>query len=98
MAQLIQNSFSSYELTIEEELQGSILTITQLQVLQNQLAFIVEEKINIEFDPAPDKVLEFVQQEAYKKGQMELLQYIISNSEVATKEYMNSNLDNQNED
>ena len=45
MAHLTENSFSFFSLTPEEELEGSILTISQIQVMQNHLACIAEEKL-----------------------------------------------------
>lgn len=81
MAILITNSFSSYNLTDAEVLQGAILTLLQKQVLQNILAVCAEEKLAIDFDVKDP--LGFAQQEAYKRGQIELLNYIISSSDTA---------------
>jgi len=80
MAYLIPNSFSRYYLTDEEELNGSTFTIDQIQVLQNDLASIAEEKINLEFDPKNPE--EFIQAEAFKSGQIALLQYMLERSEA----------------
>lgn len=87
MAKLIPNDFSTYELTDDEALQGSIFTATQLQVLQNKLAEIAKEKLNLEFDTAHPQ--EFIQQEAYKKGEFELLSYLIDTSRVSAEEVRN---------
>lgn len=84
MSQLIRNSFSSYLLTDKEALQGAIFTITQKQVLQNQLAISCEEKIFLEFDP--EHPLLFTQEEAFKRGQIELIQYLLATSETAEEE------------
>lgn len=84
MATIVPNTFTSWDLSDAEALQGSIFTITQLQVLQNKLSEIAEEKINLEF--TPDDAMSFVQQEAYKKGQLELIQYMIDSSEASAEE------------
>ncbi len=81
MATLITNTFSAYHLTEQEALQGSIFTVTQLQVLQNQLAQVAEEKLALDFDTSDPA--SYAQQEAYMKGQMDLLLYIIDSSQAA---------------
>ena len=79
MAHLIPSSFSYYELTEEEEIQGQILTVTQAHVIQNQLAQCAEEQLLIKFDP--DKPHQFVQENSFKQGQIEMLKYILIMSE-----------------
>jgi len=81
MSYLTANSFSSYQLTQEEELQGQVLTVTQKEVLQNLLVTNAEEKLRLEFDPDQPKL--FIQHEAYKRGQIELLEYILETSTIA---------------
>jgi hypothetical protein len=78
LPKLIPNSFSTYELTEEEESNGSIFTEDQLRVLQNKLAEVAEEKIALEFDPS--EPLLFQQQEAYKRGQLDMLRYLLDMS------------------
>lgn len=87
MAILISNSFTSYEFTDKEALQGSIYTSLQLQVLQNQLSIIATEKLNLEFDT--DKPQDFIQQEAYKKGQLDLVAHLIETSAISADELNN---------
>jgi len=81
MAHLIPNDFSSYELTEQEELEGSILTITQKQVIQNYLSAASSEKIGLEYDP--ENSLKFVQQEASLKGQIDAYRFILAASDAA---------------
>ena len=81
MSHLIPNTFSTYHLTEEETLQGSVLSFTQRQVMQNRLAVVAEEKLGLEFDTA--KPESFIQQEAYKKGQVELYQWLLDESDTA---------------
>ena len=75
MAHLITNSFSSYSLTDEEVMEGSVLTVTQVQVIQNQIAVIAECKIAIQYDLANPNT--FVEQEAHARGQIEALQHLL---------------------
>tara|TARA_R110000744_G_scaffold372015_2_gene483372 strand:+ start:10101 stop:10397 length:297 start_codon:yes stop_codon:yes gene_type:complete len=80
MAHLIPSSFSFYDLTEEEELQGQILTVTQAHVIQNQLATCAEEKLMIKFTPESQQ--QFVQEDSYKQGQIDILKYILTMSET----------------
>ena len=77
----ITNSFTSYDLNEKEALQGSIFSSLQLQCLQNQLANTAEEKIRLEFDTKDPS--SFIQQEAYKRGQLDLLEHLIESSTVS---------------
>ena len=86
MSHLVANAFSSYELTDEEALQGAILTITQKQVIQNQLAALAEEKIHLEPDPA--NMMLYVGEEAYLRGQIVNLQYLLQLSATAEEEFI----------
>jgi len=84
MAHLIDNDFSSYELNDEEAVQGSILSITQKQVIQNDIAVYAEEKLNLEFDT--NNQMLFVQQEAKLAGQIQALRYRLQCSEASEEE------------
>lgn len=90
MAHLLPNSFSSYNLTEEDIIEGSILTNLQLQVIQNLLATKAEEKLALEYNI--DKPNEFIQQEAYHKGAIDLLRYLIDQSIACTEIRNNPNL------
>lgn len=83
-----------YELTDQELEEGTLLTITQKQVIQNQLAVCAEEQLALEMDvDAPNR---YFQQHAFKKGQIELLQYLLAMSEaveLARKEAISYNPD-----
>ena len=87
MAHLVENDFSSYELTLEEELEGSILTITQKQVIQNDIAICAQEKINLELDLLNPAL--FGQQEAKLAGQMQALRYRLECSDIADEQRNN---------
>jgi len=75
------NQFQSWTLTPEEFLQGGLLTILQKQVIQNQIASVATQKINLTFTPA--KPLEYAQQEAHLRGQIDALSYLLTLSEQA---------------
>lgn len=92
MSHLIPNSFSTFSLNEDEELQGSILTINQKEVIQNQLAIHAEEKLAIEFDT--NKPNEFSQQEAYKRGCIDTLRYLLDNSTICEETLQERRLDN----
>lgn len=81
MSQLISNSFTSYDLTDEEALQGSIFTTLQLEVLHNQLATYAEEKIALDFDPEHSE--KFLQIEAALNANIKLLNYLIDASNAS---------------
>lgn len=87
MAHISINRFTTWHLSDEEEQQGSVFSLLQKQVLQNELARCAEEKINIEFDPADP--LAFTQAEAFKRGQIELLEFLLEKSESAELELYN---------
>lgn len=95
MALLIPNAFSSYDLTETEVLQGAILTNLQKQVLQNLLAVNAEEKLHLEFDPLNPSG--FIQQESYKKGQIDAISYIISSSDIAEATLNNPHFNQTNQ-
>lgn len=81
MGNLIPNTFTSYELTEKEQLEGMILSSLQKQVLQNERAQIAEEKLNLDFNPAePDS---FIQADAFKKGQLAVIAWQLASSEAA---------------
>lgn len=68
--------FQSWILTEDEAIEGAILTITQKQCIQNQIATLAMERINLETDPA--QPLKTLQQEAFLKGQITALTYLLT--------------------
>ena len=75
------NQFQSWNLTPEEFLQGGLLTSLQKQVIQNQIASVATQKINLTFTPADP--LSFAQDEAHLRGQIDALSYLLTLSEQA---------------
>lgn len=80
MSQIIPSSFTRYNLTEGEYQQAVQLTTLQKQHLQNLLADVAEEKINLTFDPT--NPLSFAQQEADLTGKISILRHILDLSEV----------------
>lgn len=87
MATKSANTFSSYELTEEEELLGSILNIHQKYVLQNLRCNYAEQKLQLKFDPLNPQ--EFIQIEAELQGQLKLLEFLLVQSDEAVQQLNN---------
>jgi len=75
------NRFISYKLSEKEELQGSVFTPEQKACLQNLLSRAALDKQALA--PDPNNIQPFIQQEAFLKGQIELLEYILQQSDYA---------------
>ena len=82
-----QGTFSNWELTEEEQLNGQILTISQSQVLQNELANVADQKLNLTFDPL--NPVKFAQEEAFLSGQMSVLRLLLDRSKPSEEELRN---------
>lgn len=81
MATLKSGTFGEYELSRNETLGGSVLSLPQKMVLQNELAMIANNRINLDFDPQnPTK---FAQDEAFLKGQMSIIRVMLLRSDEA---------------
>ena len=78
-APLLINSFTTYQLSGEQQLQGSILTPLQAMLIHNLLTGIAEEKIGLKFDP--NNIYQFAQREAELTGQIGILRYLLDASE-----------------
>ena len=78
MAELVVNNFAAWRLSEEEEREGSIFTITQAQVLQNELSIAAEELLALKY--TPEEPLKYTQQEAEKRGKLEFIQYLLDRS------------------
>lgn len=81
MAQVIPNQFTSYKLNEQEQLEGSKLTVTQKQVIRNLLSDTATAKVNLEYDA--EHSMDFIQQEAYHKGQLEAYQFLLDASQAS---------------
>ena len=89
MSNIIPNSFTAYELTDKETLEGSIYNTVQTQVLQNHLATKAEEKLALKYDPNDREV--YLQQEAALTAEIEIIQYLLDCSLAAQEALSNPN-------
>lgn len=89
MSTLIPSSFSRFEVTDTEALEGSVFSDKQLVMLQNQLADVAEQKINTIFDAT--NPTQFAQDEAFLSGQIKILQYLMETSQVAAETLYQTN-------
>ena len=78
MSGILVNAFTQYTLSQEEQLQSFIFNAVQLQGLQNELASVSLQLISLQFDP--EKPIAFAQEQAYLRGQQELLQTLMERS------------------
>ena len=84
MAQLVPNSLTTYKLTSEEELAGQILNDLQLICIQNKLAELIVARLTITLDTL--NTLKFAQDEAYLKGQIDSLLWLVDTSKESLAE------------
>lgn len=80
---LIPHAFSSYELTAEEELQGQLLGILNVAVLQNLLCKVSTDKLTLIYDT--DKPDAYIQNEAYLRGQYDLINHLLDLNNLASE-------------
>ena len=83
MSKIVATSFTSYALTEDEFLRASMLSSSQQQVIQNELANAAEQILNLEYDPSAP--LKFVQDDSFLKGQLSVLRMLLIRSEEAEK-------------
>ena len=86
MPTLITNQFTSYTLSQREELEGSVFSTLQKQVMQNELSLIAAQKMALDYDPL--NPVSFAQSEALLKGQLQVYTLLLEKSEVAEKELL----------
>ena len=91
MAHPSANTFTSYTLSEDESRNGAMLSSLNIAVIQNLRCSIAEEKLALQF--TPNDVLSYTQQEAYLKGQLDMLSHLLSLNEDAQQYHQIS--DNQ---
>ena len=79
----ISSSFQRIPLSESEQVSGCIFSAHQIANLQNMRVDIAEQKLNLTF--TPNDVLSYAQQEAFLKGQLEVLQHLIDLSETTQR-------------
>ena len=77
------NTFTSLSLSESDTLSGSILNSLQEACIQNQRVAIAEQKLALPF--TPNDTLAYTQQEAYLRGQLDILQYLLDLSQESQK-------------
>ena len=77
----MDNPFQVIPLSTKDEANGQILNSLQKAALQNHRAAIATQKLNLTF--TPNDVLSFTQQEAYLKGQLDFIQYLLDASQAS---------------
>ena len=73
--------FTYTPLSIEVELQGQLLNPQQKLVIQNERAKIAEQKVRSSFDP--NNAEQYMQTEALLKGQIQMLDWLLSVDKIA---------------
>lgn len=89
MAHLVPNMFSTYSLNEDEAIQSAVLTIDQEQNIQNQIALMAEKKLLL--TPLTADFTAYIQEEAYYRGQIDALKYLLESSILAVQ-FINTDL------
>lgn len=84
------NSFTSYNLDETEYNNGCTLSSLNIAVIQNLRSNIAEEKLNLTLDT--DKPIKFAQDEAYLRGQLDMLNHLLDLHEAAIQPSSNLTL------
>lgn len=72
---VIPHSFTQYELTEEENKAGHLFTESNRGIIQNMISEAANARIALTLDP--QNINAFVQAEAYLKGKIDALQYLL---------------------
>ena len=79
-----ESSFQAWVLTTKEFQQGSLLTLTQKQCIQNQVVQLAEERLALNYDAQNPSA--FLQREAEIKGAIGALKYLLNVSNITEGE------------
>lgn len=97
MAKLIPNIFTSYELTEAEQLEATVFSDLQIKYLLTLRAEAAVAKNELVLDP--DKIGDYVQQESYQTGKIEILSYLLAAHDASIEALnANPNIVNSNEE
>lgn len=78
------SQYMRYDLSKEEELQAGVFSHLQKCYLSNMMLDATDQKNNLDLDVNNPR--EFIQQEAFLKGQISVLRMLIDNSDVCMNE------------
>lgn len=81
MSTIIQNEFTQYAQTEQEQLAGTVLTNDQKQFIRNQLAMVAQSRIALV--PDPNNYPAFIQTEAAYAGEMRAYRYLLDCSDAS---------------
>jgi hypothetical protein len=81
MSKIQINQFTQYTQSVDEQLYGSCYSTEQLQFIQNQIATASYELLALV--PEPNNYPAYIQQQAYKRGQLDAYQYLIDCHEAS---------------
>lgn len=76
--------FETYDMPEQEALSASILNQSNLQYLHNLRTAIAHQKLHLKFDVANPQA--FIQEEAYLKGQLDMITTLIDASEFSSSQ------------
>lgn len=77
MAELTQGTLLiRWQMNEQEAIAAAVFSELNYKHIQNELATVLEEKLKTAWDPANPEL--FVQQHEYLRGQVEILQYLLS--------------------
>lgn len=96
MASQIINEFTQFELTTEEQLAGSVLSIVQTQALQNIRAEYSVAKLNLLYTPEDRD--SYIQAEAELTGWIKCITYLLDSSRASQEVIMNTIEQNREEE
>lgn len=79
--------YETFKLSEQEALEASVLYPIQLMSLKNTLAEIVDQKLHLTpNDLSAASKESYWQQEAYLRGQLDIITHLLAASEIATSE------------
>lgn len=84
MPTIITNSFSQWELSERENIEGQMLSFNQKCVIQNIIASLAKEKIDLTYDLKDTPT--YWQREAELQGQILILSHILQCAETAASD------------
>ena len=83
MATPTPNQFTSYDLSEQEQIQGSILSLEQERVLQNEKASVAEQLLALKFDTLNPGT--FTQDHAFLSGQLAVFTSLLETSQTVQR-------------
>lgn len=72
----LDNEFTRYDLSLDEIQKASVLSEETRAVMQNLLSESATQRLDLVFDPNNPMI--FTQEEAYIKGKIDTLRYLLS--------------------